>query len=133
MKKHSCQINLLLRFILKRVHFTLTQDPTSILFMLLVLDMFSLKTELYKGRRGNISDLEKVKTLQRDTVPLPSDTRNGSRHTRDNSNLLGEFPAGRGWRLKPGAGRRRPWLPQKPHRVLVSRQITSQEALEQRP
>lgn len=52
---------------------------------------FSLTTELCKGRRGNITDLEKVKTLQRDTVPLPSGTGNGSRHTGNNSNPLGNF------------------------------------------
>ena len=62
---------------------------------------------------GDITDLEHVKTLQRDTAPLLSDTGKRKQKHRKQLESLWEFSAGRGPRMKPGTGRRRNLAPTK--------------------
>ena len=77
---------------------------------------------------GNITDLENVKTLH----PFCQIPGKRSEHTRNNCNPFWNFlqTEGWGWSLALAVGET--WLPQKPHRVLVTAQITSHNSQVQR-
>ena len=77
---------------------------------------------------GNITDLENVKTLH----PFCQIPGKRSEHTWNNWNHFWNFPQTEGWGWSLALAVGETWLPQKPHRVLVTGQITSHNAQVQR-